>query len=120
MSKKVKIQLAREFRKNPTRSEKIMWNALRSRQFLNLKFRRQYLQDGYLIDFYCHKLKLAIEIDGSVHLEKEQAMYDKERQKIIEQSNVRFIRINSAAVEININKILKKLEIIIDKIKVLK
>ena len=62
MNKKVKIQLAREFRKNPTRSEEIMWNALRNRQFMNLKFRRQYLIAGYLLDFYCHELKLAIEL----------------------------------------------------------
>ncbi len=119
MSKKVKIQFAREFRKNPTKSEKIMWNALRNRQFLNLKFRRQFLKDGYLIDFYCHELRLAVEIDGSIHLEKEQAKYDEERQKIIEQNNIRFIRINSETIESNINKILKKLEIIINKIKTL-
>lgn len=70
MSKKIKIQLAREFRKNPTKSKKIIWNALRNRQFFDLKFRRQYLIEGYLIDFYCPELKLAVEIDGPIHLYK--------------------------------------------------
>ena len=99
MNNKTKTQIAREFRKNPTKSERIMWNTLRNRNFLDLKFRRQYLRDGYVIDFYCHELRLAIEIDGSVHLEKRQAKYDKERQKIIEQNNIRFIRINSRSEE---------------------
>ena len=66
MSKEVKIQLAREFRKNPTKSEEIMWGVLRNRQFLNFKFRRQFLIDGYLVDFFCHELRLAIEIDGEM------------------------------------------------------
>ena len=88
MSKEGKIQLAREFRKNPTRTERIMWNALRNRQFLNLKFRRQYLIEGYLVDFYCHELKLAVEIDGSVHGYEDQINKDVERQKIIITENL--------------------------------
>ncbi len=81
MSKKVKIQLAREFRKNPTKTERIMWNALRSNNFMNLSFRRQHVIEGFIVDFYCHQLKLVIEIDGLVH--KYQIKEDRERQKII-------------------------------------
>ncbi len=44
-----------------------MWNALRKRSFMNLKFRRQYLINGYVVDFYCPEFNLAIEIDGSIH-----------------------------------------------------
>ena len=84
MSKKGKIQLAKEFRKSPIKSERIMWNAIRNRQLLNLKFRRQHLITGYLVDFYCYELKLAVEIDGSVHLDEVQVKKDIERQKIIE------------------------------------
>lgn len=113
MKNKIKVSLAREFRKNPTKSEKILWNALRNRQFLNLKFRRQYLVDGYLIDFYCHELKLAIEIDGGVHLNKKRREYDRERQNIIEQYKIRFFRVNSKEVELDINRMLKELNIYI-------
>ena len=56
--KKTKKQLRREFRKNPTKSEKIMWEALRNRKFLNFKFRRQHLVEKYILDFYCIKLKV--------------------------------------------------------------
>lgn len=110
MSKKTKIQLAREFRKNPTKSERIMWQAIRNRQFLNLKFRRQYLVEGYLVDFYCHELKLAIEIDGSIHRYEDRLINDIERQKIIETKGIKFFRISDEEVEYDVTIVLKKLE----------
>ena len=109
MSKKVKIQLAREFRKKLTKSEKIMWEALRNRNFLGLKFRRQHLMEGYLIDFYCHELKLALEIDGLIHLKK--VKEDKERQQIIEHFNINFFRVASQEVENDLESVLRKLKI---------
>ncbi|MDD4333421.1 MAG: endonuclease domain-containing protein [Patescibacteria group bacterium] len=109
MSKQGKIQLAREFRKVPTKSEKIIWNVLRNRQFMNLKFRRQHLSSGYLLDFYCDELNLAIEIDGSVHDNEEQTKYDEERQKAIEEKKIKFIRIKTEDVENNLNNVLKDL-----------
>lgn len=114
MSKEVKIQLAREFRKNPTKSEKIMWGVLRNRQFLNYKFRRQFLIEGYLVDFFCHELKLAIEIDGGVHFQQVEA--DKKRQVIIENNNVRFLRIKSNDVENNLSLVKENIKSFIDKI----
>jgi len=116
MSKKNKIQLAREFRKNLTNSEKIIWGALRNRQFMNLKFRRQYLAGGYLLDFYCYELKLALEIDGSVHDHQTQINKDIERQKIIESRGIKFFRVKSEDVEYNINEVLKRLKIFISQL----
>ena len=118
MSKKGKIHLAKEFRKSPTRSEKIMWNAIRNRQFLNLKFRRQHLIKGYLVDFYCYELKLAVEIDGSVHLDEVQIKKDIERQKIIEDQGIKFFRVKSEDVEYNINNTLKNLRNFINSLNV--
>ena len=51
-------------------SEKILWNALRNRAIMNLKFKRQYIVDGYIVDFYSPELNLAVEIDGLVHNEQ--------------------------------------------------
>lgn len=51
MNNPIKIGIAKEFRVNPTRSEEIMWNVLRNRQFLNLKFRRQHIIKGFIVDF---------------------------------------------------------------------
>jgi len=111
MSKKGKIQIAKEFRKNPTASEKILWEALRRNNFLGLGFRRQHVIEGFVVDFFCHKLKLVIEIDGQVH--DYQLSDDTDRQKIIEKNNIKFFRVKSEDVESNINEILKRLRIFI-------
>jgi len=115
MSKQSKIQLAREFRKNPTKAEKIMWQAIRNRQFLYLKFRRQHLIEGYIIDFYCHELKLAIEIDGSIHLYEEQINKDIERQKIVERQGIKFFRVKSVEIEYDVINVLRELKYFIKK-----
>lgn len=88
-----------------------MWNVLRGNNFLGLGFRRQHIIDGYIVDFYCHKLKLAIEIDGSVH--QNQIEEDIERQKIIEARGIKIFRINSQEVEENLQGTLKEIKIFI-------
>ncbi len=105
---RIKIQIAREFRKKPTKSEKLMWQVLRNRQFRNLKFRRQHLIEGYLLDFYCHELRLAIEIDGPIH--SKQIVDDQARQKIIEHFDIKFFRVKSSEVESDLGKVLERLD----------
>lgn len=97
-----------------TESEKLMWSVLRNRQFKNLKFRRQHLIDGYLVDFYCHDLRIVIEIDGKIHNGIEQINNDIARQKIIKKSNIRFFRAKSEDVEFNNREVLSRLEIFIN------
>jgi very-short-patch-repair endonuclease len=58
------IEYARENRKRPTREERVVWRWLRDRRFGELKFRRQHPLIGYILDFYCAEICLAIEIDG--------------------------------------------------------
>ena len=108
MSKREKIYIARDFRKNQTDPEEIMWNELRNRKFLNLKFRRQYLIEGYIVDFYCPKLKLVIEIDGLIHLR--QIKKDQQRQKDIEEKGIKFVRFKNEDVQHNLEEVLKKLK----------
>jgi very-short-patch-repair endonuclease len=72
-----KKTFARNLRKEATSEEKKVWNALRNRKVLNLKFRRQHVIEGFVVDFYCHELRLAIEIDGKIH--KRQKEYDELR-----------------------------------------
>ncbi|MBU1373015.1 MAG: endonuclease domain-containing protein [Bacteroidetes bacterium] len=66
----------RLLRKESTPSEMRMWFILRNRKFGNYKFRRQHQIEKYIVDFYCHELKLIIEIDGKVHDELGQSNYD--------------------------------------------
>jgi very-short-patch-repair endonuclease len=114
MRYKIKVYLARKFRKQSTKSEMIMWEYLQKRRFLGLKFRRQYVCLNYIIDFYCYKLRLAIEIDGGIH--NKQKIRDQLRQKLIERKGIKFIRIKSEEAENNIENVLIRLENNIKKI----
>lgn len=84
-----------------------MWDVLKDREFLGLKFRRQYIIKGYILDFYCPELGLAVEIDGSVHEEQREA--DARRQEILEQAGIIFHRIPSDQVERNRDDVLCEL-----------
>ena len=71
------LKKARELRQNLTKAEEFLWEILRNRQLNNLKFRRQHpLEEGYILDFYCHEAKLGIELDGGYHNQKQQKNYD--------------------------------------------
>ena len=60
-------QFRRSLRKDGTPAEAALWNILKAKQVAGLQFRRQYSIDGYILDFYCPSLKLAIELDGDYH-----------------------------------------------------
>lgn len=60
---------ARQLRNEQTDAEHLLWRHLRNRQFLALKFRRQYPMPPYVLDFYCAELALVIELDGGQHIE---------------------------------------------------
>jgi len=66
-SPKYIIELAKKFRKNLTPTEKILWNELQNKRLNGYKFRRQHPIFRYILDFYCHKCLLSVEIDGDVH-----------------------------------------------------
>ena len=63
--------------------------------------------DEYIVDFYCHELMLAIEVDGSSHINKHE--YDLRRQKKLESLGVRFIRFEDSDVKRNLNEVLRVL-----------
>ena len=64
--KKEKLQRARELRRDMTPAEKILWQELRSNK-LGIHFRRQQIIAGFIVDFYCHKGGLVVEVDGDIH-----------------------------------------------------
>ena len=69
---KTQKQIRKNLRKQEVESEKILWWKLRNRQLGDYKFRRQFGINKYIVDFYCPKLKLAIEIDGATHSTKKE------------------------------------------------
>jgi very-short-patch-repair endonuclease len=70
---------AAELRKSMTIAEKILWQKLRNRQMNGLKFRRQHPVGIFILDFYCHERKLAIEVDGKIHNQEAQKEWDENR-----------------------------------------
>ena len=61
---------ARDLRQTGTPPEQLLWLALRNEQIGGLKFRRQYPIGPYVVDFYCHSAKVAVEVDGMSHEDK--------------------------------------------------
>lgn len=90
-----KLELARQFRKNPTESEDAVWQMLRNRQIKNLKWRRQQVIDGFIADFYCAELNVVLEIDGSVHDSDEAKEYDEYRTSVFESRGIRTFRLRN-------------------------
>ena len=81
----------RELRRNRTIAESILWNFIRAKRLDgNTKFRRQYNIGCYIVDFYCHELKLIIEIDGDIHCYTHEN--DKVRENLLKQKGYRVIR----------------------------
>ena len=104
---------ARELRNKLTPAEEVFWLRLKE-QFPKYKFRRQHPISIYITDFYCHKLKLVIEIDGSIHDSEEAKSNDKRRQQDLEDLNLKVIRFTNPQVK---NEIENVIEIISSTIK---
>ncbi len=102
--------VARKLRKTSTRSEQILWQALRNRQLNGLKFLRQHPIGPSIIDFYCHEKRLAVEIDGPVHRQVEVTKRDQARQELIEMYGIRFYRCSSQEVEEDLEGVLKGIQ----------
>jgi very-short-patch-repair endonuclease len=98
---------AKELRKSMTESEEILWKHLRNNKLNGLKFRRQHPLDIYIADFYCHKKKLIIEIDGGIHDTPEQVEYDNGRTFELEEKGFKILRFRNEDVLNEINRVLE-------------
>lgn len=101
---------ARRLRIRCTESESLLWSRIR-RKSLGYEFHRQVPIDEYIVDFYCHELMLAIEVDGSSHDNKQD--YDKRRQGRLESMGVRFVRFENCDVKKGLRDVLRVLQDVI-------
>jgi very-short-patch-repair endonuclease len=90
--------LARNLRNGSTLSEVLLWKQIKGRS-LGVQFHRQVPIDNFIIDLYCHEIKLAIEIDGSSHNNEQVYKNDIERQERLDGLGVHFIRFNDLSVK---------------------
>jgi very-short-patch-repair endonuclease len=106
---------AKDLRKNSTISEVVLWNELKNKKFHGYKFNRQkILLERYIVDFYCPKLKLIIEIDGNTHENK--YIYDKKREEELKK-NYKIIRFRDIDINKNIEGVLDGLKYFVDNLK---
>ena len=89
------------------KAEALLWIQLSRKQVKGYKFRRQYGIGSYVLDFYCPKLKLAIEVDGESHFVKGAEEYDRERQHSIEGVGITFLRFLNTDIYENMNGVIQ-------------
>jgi very-short-patch-repair endonuclease len=106
-------EYARELRKNSTLSEVLLWKNIKNKA-LGVQFHRQVPMLEYIVDFYCHELMLAIEIDGDSHLYKYE--YDIKRQGDLEQQGVVFLRFSDLDVKQNMFSVGLSLEQVVNEL----
>jgi very-short-patch-repair endonuclease len=99
------VEVARQFRKEPTRSEHLLWQALRGKKLEGLKFRRQQPIGAFIVDFYNSDYRLVIEIDGPIHDFQKHA--GQGRQAILEMLGLNILRIGAELVEKNLSAALE-------------
>lgn len=92
------IAVARNLRRRATSAESVLWEALRDRRLGNIKFRRQHALMGMVLDFYCPRAHLAIEVDGGVHDDEEQAKSDAARTELLGELGITVLRLQNAMV----------------------
>jgi 5-methyltetrahydrofolate--homocysteine methyltransferase len=102
-------QLRRLLRNCPSYAERVLWFALRKRQFRGWKFRRQQSIGAYIVDFWCPEARLAIEVDGGTYDVPEAAERDQQRQDWIERQGIKFFRCRNEDVVADLNGVLERL-----------
>lgn len=103
-------EIARKLRKNRTKEEAILWKLLRNRQFMGLKFKRQFPIGNYVVDFVCEEKKLVIEIDGGQHNVPENMSEDQLRTEFIESKGYKVLRFWNNDINLNINGVYETLQ----------
>jgi very-short-patch-repair endonuclease len=102
----VKRDQARVLRRNLTDAEDKLWRWLRDREVTKTKFRRQHPLGPFILDFYCHEHRLAIEVDGGQHNEAKGMKDDRRRTTYIEANGIKVMRFNNLDVLQNIDGVM--------------
>jgi cyclase len=100
---------ARKLRGSETHAELVLWGYLKTKPF-GCKFRRQHPYGIYILDFYCHQLKLVIEVDGAIHDDEVVKRKDEERQHLLEAEGLIVLRFKNEAVLSKLDTIIITIE----------
>ena len=104
-------EFRRELRNNSTPAEIRLWKYLKRSQLNGLKFRRQHSIGNYIVDFYCPEQKIAVELDGDVHLNIAVEQNDLNKEEFLNSLGIKVIRIKNS-------EVFEQIELVLEKIKV--
>jgi very-short-patch-repair endonuclease len=107
---KFTVAFSKHLRNHSTLSEVLLWNQLKSGKMRGYKFNRQKPLGRYIVDFYCKKLSLVIEVDGSIHAGEAANLNDKKRQKILESLGLVFLRFDNGDIKFNMMQVKREIE----------
>jgi very-short-patch-repair endonuclease len=106
---KVLKPIGRKLRKDATEVEALLWEELRGRRLGSYKIRRQWTIGTYVPDFYCAECKLAIEVDGPIHLGNKAKTKDAERDRDLLHRGIEVLRITNEEVNSDLTAVLVKI-----------
>ena len=101
--------LSRQLRKNMTVAERLLWSKIRAKQLKGYQFYRQRTIGNYIVDFYCPKAKLVIELDGGQHYSNKGLEKDKIRDDYIREQKLNLLRLSDRDVFENLNGVVERI-----------
>ena len=104
------FERAKILRESMTLSEQKLWEALKGKKMLNLRFRPQHPINIFIADFYCHPIKLVIEVDGGIHKSRDQKEYDINRDAELGYWGIKVIRFTNEEIAHDLKSVLAEIE----------
>lgn len=105
------FERSRQLRKNMTLAEQELWKHIRNNQIAGFRFRRQHPVAQFILDFYCHESTLAIEVDGQIHNQRDQRLYDAERDQVIQALGIKVIRFENEEIFKSLPDVLVRIQL---------
>jgi len=100
---------SQKLRNEMTAAESVLWSRLRKKQLAGMTFHRQKPLLGYVVDFYCAKVSLVVELDGQQHFEKEQRLYDEQRSRELQSLGIRVVRFSNRQVMEELEQVVEQI-----------
>lgn len=98
---------SRELRKNMTETEKLLWSKIRGKQLKGIQFYRQKPIGSFIVDFYCPKANLLIELDGGQHYSQDCKAKDSQRDEYLRRMGLRVLRFSDREVFQNLSAVIE-------------
>ncbi len=109
LNRKETRELRKALRQKQTEAERVLWSKLRNKQVNGLKFFRQYGIGRYITDFYCPKIRMAVEVDGGQHYADQTMAYDASREEVFASLGIRTVRFSNIEVLSELDGVVEKI-----------